>query len=235
MPVNLGANKSLYGREVAQTDTSPGNLPPVWISTSFTFQYGVASNQSAASMVVDATGPVTITRISGGTQNGISWNDTLKRWEYDGVIGDPGTGVWQMRASDGVNAPVDATITGTISAQAGNLSTTFTITSAVGGTLLPFSFGHAFKEGDVNAGFIASGNTPTWQCKVKTTWPDGSAKFAVISGRATLSAGVALPITLTAATDPGGAALTTADLKATGITASIAAGAFGSASWSGTD
>ncbi|MCK9686353.1 hypothetical protein [Scleromatobacter humisilvae] len=68
-----------------------------------------------------------------------------------------------------------------------------------------------------------------------TTWPDGSLKFAVLSGTAALTAGSATTITLSKGTSTTGTALTTANLKATGITASIACGSFGTVSWSGTD
>ena len=74
------------------------------------------------------------------------------------------------------------------------------------------------------------------QFVVKNRWPDGSAKFAVISGRADLTANSAKTIALSVAAEPAAAAaVTAADLKATGITASIQYGSFGTASWSSTD
>jgi hypothetical protein len=118
----------------------------------------------------------------------------------------------------------------------GNVET-FTLTSATGGSNLPFSGAVVFKRGDVAAASVAGlgGNTAV-QITPKNYWVDGSLKLALIAGRKTLSAGV--PGTLTiqrAGTVTGGAALTTTDLKATGITASIAFGSFGTVSWATTD
>jgi hypothetical protein len=112
---------------------------------------------------------------------------------------------------------------------------TFKLTSAVGGTSLPFTIGHAFRKGDIPGGANVVGTIPDIQLIGKNWWPDGSLKFAVISGRATLAKGVAQTISLSAGTPAAGANLTTAQLKATGVTASVDAGAFGQASWSGAD
>lgn len=130
-----------------------------------------------------------------------------------------------------------ATLTGSFGGSGGALASDFQITSSVGGTNLPFALGHSFKQGDVPSGQIATtADASSWQCTVKSTWPDGSAKFAILSGRKTLTAGIAATITLTAASPTGGTALTTADLK-TQLTQAVTvdAGAFGSATWSGTD
>lgn len=111
----------------------------------------------------------------------------------------------------------------------------FTLTSTVGGSSLPFAVGHVFKQGDVPTGSILGADTPV-QVTPKNYWPDGSLKYAIISGRKTLTANVAGTVSLaTAASVASGSSLTTADLKATGITASIACGAFGTVSWATTD
>jgi hypothetical protein len=109
--------------------------------------------------------------------------------------------------------------------------TTFTVTSANAGQQ-PFTVGHAFRQGDIPSGSTLAGI----QCTIKNTWPDGSAKFAVLSGYATLTSNVARAVGCQIGTAPSGAALTTTSLKAQ-LTqpVSIDAGAFGSASWSGTD
>ena len=68
---------------------------------------------------------------------------------------------------------------------------------------------------------------------VKNRWPDGSAKFAILSGRADLSANAWKSIGLSVVGAPAPAtAVSTADLKATGVTASVQFGSFGTASWS---
>lgn len=132
----------------------------------------------------------------------------------------------------------DSTLTFTGGGSAGPLSSDFTVTSSVGGTNVPFSLGYAFRQGDVPSGQIATtADASSWQCTVKNSWPDGSAKFAILAGRKTLTAGVAATVTLTAAAPGGGTALTTTDLKTamSGQTCSIGCGAFGTVSWATTD
>ena len=100
----------------------------------------------------------------------------------------------------------------------------------------PFTFGQAFKAGEVPAGqSVVCPEATTFQALAKNAWPDGSLKFAVLSGTADLTANTPLALTLSAGAAASGTALTTADLKATGITASVDAGAFGAVSWATTD
>lgn len=100
----------------------------------------------------------------------------------------------------------------------------------------PFAFGAAFKQGDIpsSGGIVVTGGTG--QATIKNTWPDGSAKFAVIAGSASLAASVPLAITLTAGTASTGTALTLTDLASAlsaGVT--VGAGAFGSAVFGSTE
>jgi hypothetical protein len=112
----------------------------------------------------------------------------------------------------------------------------FTLTSAAGGASLPFTLGQAFRQGQVPAGKFVGSSLPGLQVTPKNTWPDGSLKFAILSGRATLAANTAKTYTLTAAGAAGtAAALGTAALRATNITAAVSAGSYGAASWSGAD
>ena len=111
----------------------------------------------------------------------------------------------------------------------------FEITSTTGGSNLPFTIGMPFRQGDVPSGSDVVGSNGSLQVIAKNRWPDGSMKIAVISGRATLSPNSPSTISLNLGTAPGGAALTTANLRATNITASIGAGGFGSASWANAD
>ena len=111
----------------------------------------------------------------------------------------------------------------------------FTLTSATSGTL-PFTVGHAFRQGDIPSGSGIAIAGATAQATIKNAWPDGSAKFAIIAGSYT-SAGSAVTVTPSAGTASTGTALTTADLIATGITAEFGTGgtfgiaAFGNAEW----
>src|ERR1700682_4116289 len=53
------------------------------------------------------------------------------------------------------------------------------------GTLLPFCIGHVFRQGDFLQEVVTS--LPTARVTVKNRWPDGSAKFGIVAGLATLS------------------------------------------------
>jgi hypothetical protein len=115
------------------------------------------------------------------------------------------------------------------------LPVSFELTSSVGGVDLPFTVGQAFRQGDVPSGSNLASSLGTLQVVAKNRWPDGSLKFAIVSGRTTLVANVPGVISLGIGSPTGGAALTTTNLRATGVTAAIGAGTFGSVSWTGTD
>jgi hypothetical protein len=111
----------------------------------------------------------------------------------------------------------------------------FTLVSPSAATLVPFTLGHAFRKGDVPAGTSLTGSLPHLQVTPKNRWSDGSLKFAVIAGRADLSSNTSLNVTLAAGSPASGAALTPADLKATGVSAAVGCGSFGTAAWSPDD
>lgn len=110
-----------------------------------------------------------------------------------------------------------------------------TLESPVPSALAPFCVGFAFRKGDVPAGQSVAGNIANIQVTSKNRWPDGSLKFAVVAGRVPLSANAQFTVALSTGTANAGSALTTSHLKATGITASIACGAFGTVSWAAAD
>jgi chitodextrinase len=95
----------------------------------------------------------------------------------------------------------------------------------------PLTCGHAFKRGDVPAGSTLSGV----QCTAITTWPDGSLKLAELAAIGSITGGTPLDIQLTIGAAISGTAVSLADLKSTGITATIDCGTFGSVSWATTD
>ena len=71
---------------------------------------------------------------------------------------------------------------------------------------------------------------------IKNRWSDGSAKFAIIAGRANLVSGTPLTVRLSGSAPPAAASpLRLSDLKGTGITAEVAASGRGSAAWAGPD
>ena len=111
----------------------------------------------------------------------------------------------------------------------------FALSSGTAVSAAPFCLGFAFKKGDVPAGQGVVGSIANLQVVPKNRWPDGSLKFAVVAGRADLAAGQALTVTLAPGASTGGTALALADLKATGVTASVGCGSFGSVAWATTD
>jgi hypothetical protein len=112
------------------------------------------------------------------------------------------------------------------------------LTSARGGTGLPFTVGQPLARGQVPAGAVLrSAEVPGLQFAVRNRWPDGSAKFALLSGSVNLQAGVTRHIDLRVAPAAGNAeaAVSSAALRRTGVEARIDFGEFGAVSWSGAD
>ena len=108
--------------------------------------------------------------------------------------------------------------------------------STVGGAQMPYTVGQALIQGQVPSGSAVVADVGNFQFVVKNRWPDGSAKFAILSGRADLTANSWKSIGLSVASAPAaGTAVSTADLKATGVSASVQYGSFGTASWSAGD
>lgn len=109
------------------------------------------------------------------------------------------------------------------------------LVSPVGGTALPFTVGQAFKKGEVPASSAVVADISTIQALVKNRWPDGTAKFAIVSGHVTLSANTVRTINLRAGTPtPAATPISLANLQATGVSASIWFSPFGTVSWAGT-
>lgn len=96
------------------------------------------------------------------------------------------------------------------------------LTSTITNAAAPFTVGHPFVKGQVPAGSGVIADIADFQCIPKTYWEDGSLKFAILSGRASLTANVEKTVTLDVGTVAAGTALTIADLKAVTPTVSIA-------------
>lgn len=123
----------------------------------------------------------------------------------------------------------------TAAAVAGGTMAAFTLTSVTSGSL-PFSIGYPIRQGDVPTGSAITLPGATARANILNTWPDGSAKFALISGVYT-SAGSAVSITPTVGSVSEGAALTGASVQSAmgSNTAVIDCGAFGTVTFSGAD
>lgn len=106
------------------------------------------------------------------------------------------------------------------------------VTTLRGGSsgVQPATFGMAFAEGD-----LASGSEiANCQTNVITTWPDdGSAKTAIVSCYATITAGTDRPVALVIGAAATGATVTTSALAA--VTALHDCGTFGTVSWGSAD
>lgn len=121
-----------------------------------------------------------------------------------------------------------ATAPGNTSAPGRTLATLRLLTGGAG--RYPWCAGHAFRVADVPAGATLAG----LQMTVKSTWPDGSAKMAILAGTVA-AAGTSTQVALRVGTPAGGRTLTLADLKATGVKASIGASPYGTATWADAD
>ena len=114
----------------------------------------------------------------------------------------------------------------------------FTLLSAKGGAGIPFCFAQPFRKGDVPAGksLVSSPANIQIQVTAQNRWPDGSLKLAIIAGQASLPAGAPLVGSLSVVPEPARvAALDTKALRATGVTAAVRCGSFGTVAWSGAD
>lgn len=141
------------------------------------------------------------------------------------------------RATDGTTS-VSITNTGSVpqvgspisytSVAAGAALTSMTLLTAGAGTY-PWCAAHAFKPGDVPVEALEG-----LQCTVKSRWPDGSAKIAILAGTVT-AAGTSTSVSLRPGQPLNTAWLTLAQLVATGITAAVTTDAYGSATWSNAD
>ena len=102
------------------------------------------------------------------------------------------------------------------------------LTSQTGGTSVPFTVGQVFRQGDVPAGKSIAANTSDFQAVIRNRWPDGSAKAAVLSGRAALTANspaaLNLSVSDTVSTGPN---ISLAQLIALGPDATVSLAPFG--------
>lgn len=116
---------------------------------------------------------------------------------------------------------------------------TLRLTSKVGGTAVPFSVGYSFRQGDIPSGkYIAASGEDLrgFQASVKNRWRDGSVKFAILSGSIGLGANAERALEIGPAdSDATGAALDLEALKATGVSAAISYGAYGTVTWTNGD
>jgi hypothetical protein len=88
-------------------------------------------------------------------------------------------------------------------AQPGQLPA-LTLTSGAPSGVYAWTFGHAFKKGDVPSGSSLTTNAQSSQAWIRNRWSDGSAKFAVISGISSFTQGTQHRIQLATGSGSGG-------------------------------
>lgn len=71
-----------------------------------------------------------------------------------------------------------------------------TLTSAAASGTYPWTFGQAFRRGDVPSGSYITGDSNNFQADVRNRWSDGSVKFAVLSGVSTFAQNQAKVVSL---------------------------------------
>lgn len=214
--------------------TQSGTLP-IWSPVpTLTFTVGAPASVSIAPYVTSkTTSEMRISLNSGTPPAGVTYDAAKQTFNYDGV-GTLGSSTGLVMYASALNS-LSQVASNPFGINISNTFGAFQLLSATGGTNLPFSIGYACRKGDVPAGASVSTSIPGTQVVAKNYWPDGSLKFATISGRATLSPGGARAVTLSIGSQAMGTALTTNDLKSTGMAAVINASGFGAASWAPAD
>lgn len=109
-----------------------------------------------------------------------------------------------------------------------NSVVTLALSSASSGSQ-PWTFGQAFKQGDVPSGqFItAISGASSSQADVRNRWPDGSVKYAVLSGVSTFASGTASVVVGTTGSAPSSSTVAEpTNLANTNVVLSPGAGSF---------
>jgi hypothetical protein len=151
-----------------------------------------------------------------------------------GVIKLPTLPVTPAPAPAPTPAPAPAVAAVTLGMATGAMQ--FSLVSPKNQAQAPFCVGFAFKRGDIPAGSSVASNLGALQVTPRTTWPDGSLKFAQLAGFAPLTANTLFTVRLRrAAAAAAGAPLGLADLKKTALTTEFGAGTLGSASFAAAD
>lgn len=109
----------------------------------------------------------------------------------------------------------------------------FSLVSSSTVSQAPFCLGFAFRRGDIPSGSSVGASIDGLQVTPRSTYPDGSLRFAQLAGTVDVTGGSVLTVRLRRidAAPSTGTALTLADLKKTGVTAEFGAGTLGTASF----
>lgn len=219
--LTLGGSTSVSGNVVFPSATSFALSGPTTGTTGVASTFTVAPNGPLGSTVIvtisapGATTSVGTLTFTAGSSAGQTFTVTRA------TDGTTSVSITNNGGLTNTGTPISLTTA------AANVFASFAINSAVGGSDLPFAFGHAFKDGDVGASqvAIASGATD-WQCTPLTYWPSGCVRHAIVAGRATCIAGADKVLPLTAGTAPTGTTLSETDLSVSMPATTVEAGAF---------
>lgn len=122
--------------------------------------------------------------IAGTLPAGLTLNASTGVIVYDGTSPVAAASV-QFRATTGTFSVESALVTVSIGTNAGTQPGSLNVTLGLtnGGAGKPWTFGHAFKKGDVPTGSFIIGTGPSeFQADIRNRWADGSVRFAVLSG-----------------------------------------------------
>lgn len=90
---------------------------------------------------------------------------------------------YKVQAIDASGNSSAISASGSATTQAASLSGITTLNLTNGGVGKPWTFGHAFKKGDIPTNSYIAGAGPTsFQADIRNRWADGSVRFAVLSG-----------------------------------------------------
>ena len=144
--------------------------------------------------------------------------------------GSAGTGGGSSGSRGPGGQPASSTPPGSTITPPPPVASSFQVTSAIGGTNVPFTIGYGFRKGDVPNGTSLTVDNGTAQVVVKRRWNDGSVKHAVVSGHVDLSAGVPLAMEVVPGSGSGFPALTSSHIEAAAPSASVQCGGIGTVS-----
>lgn len=106
---------------------------------------------------------------------------------------------------------------------------TLALTSPAASGSQPWTFGQVFKQGDIPSGQYIKANSgaTSIQADVRNLWPDGSVKYAILSGQSTFASSAASVVIGTTVTAPSGSTVAEpTNLANTNIVLSAGTGSF---------
>lgn len=180
---------------------------PVWSALpTLSFTQGTASAIQLSNFCSEANNlPLTFALFSGTLPSGVTLVGSLLQYNGTGPVATDSGIIFSAGVGNYVvNSPATSVAINPV-VQPGALPV-FTVTAAVTTASGAWSFGHAFKQGDVPAGdYVTSANVTKMQSDIRNRWPDGSAKYAVLSALGPLSSGaneIQLAVTSTPTSGP---------------------------------